>query len=216
MKKSTSPKRKRATHPAVVHFRKTDPTLHAVAIPHYETVLTKTPHRRNYHDAFASLAGSIVSQQLSTKAADTIWKRLEVTCKGPVTPEAITRLRISTMRGAGLSAAKCKTLKELSSAVLAGRIDFKRLAKMPEEEAIASLSSVWGIGTWTAEMFLIFALGREDVFSVGDLGLIRSMETIYGIPKDSPKAVYLEMSKKWSPYRSTASRLLWKIRDTAT
>lgn len=117
------------------------------------------------------------------------------------------------MRAAGLSAAKCKTLKELSTAVLDGSIDFKKLQKMPEEEAIASLSKVWGIGTWTAEMFLIFALKREDIFSVGDLGLLRSMESLYGIPKDSPKQVYLDMSQKWSPHRSVASRLLWKIRD---
>lgn len=201
------------THPVVAHFKKADPVLHVVATTHYASVLTTTSHRRTYADAFASLAGSVVSQQLSTKAADTICKRLEEKCKGSVTAEAIKKLRLASMRSAGLSAAKCKTLKELSTAVLSGEVDFKKLQNMPEEDAITSLSRVWGIGVWTAEMFLIFALQREDVFSVGDLGLIRSMESIYGIPKDSPKHVYLEISNKWSPYRSTASRLLWKIRD---
>ena len=199
-------------HPAILHLKRVDPLLHKKGLPHLEEVLN-TAHRRNYSGLFASLAGSVVSQQLSVKAADTIWKRLEVKCKGSVTPEAISKLRLESMRSAGLSAAKCKTLKELSKAVLTGDIDFKKLQKMPEEEATTSLSKVWGIGTWTAEMFLIFALKREDIFSVGDLGLFRSMESIYGIPKDSPKAVYIEISKKWAPHRSTASRLLWKIRD---
>ncbi len=202
-------------HPAVRHLKKVDPLLHEKGLPHFDEVLNSNAHRRNYSALFASLAGSIVSQQLSVKAADTIWKRLEEKCKGSVTPEAISKLRITSMRSAGLSAAKCKTLKELSKAVLTGEIDFKTLQKMPEAEAITSLSKVWGIGIWTAEMFLIFALKREDVFSVGDLGLIRSMEAIYGIPKDSPKQVYLEMSQKWSPHRSVASRLLWKIRDAS-
>ena len=199
-------------HPAILHLKRVDPLLHKKGLPHLEEVLNTT-HRRNYSALFASLAGSVVSQQLSVKAADTIWKRLEEKCKGSVTPESISKLRITSMRSAGLSAAKCKTLKELSKAVLTGEIDFKKLQKMPEEEAITSLSKVWGIGTWTAEMFLIFALKREDIFSVGDLGLLRSMESIYGIPKDSPKQAYLEISKKWSPHRSVASRLLWKIRD---
>jgi 3-methyladenine DNA glycosylase/8-oxoguanine DNA glycosylase len=202
-----------STHPAITHLKKVDPVLHKKGLPHFDDILKPTTHRRNYTALFASLAGSIVSQQLSVKAADTIWKRLEEKCKGSVTPEAISKLRITSMRAAGLSAAKCKTLKELSNAVLTGSIDFKKLQKMPEQEAIASLSKVWGIGTWTAEMFLIFALKREDIFSVGDLGLLRSMESLYGIPKDSPKQVYLDMSQKWSPHRSVASRLLWKIRD---
>ena len=201
------------THPVVLHLKRIDPILHKKALPHFDDVLATSSHRRNYSALFASLAGSIVSQQLSVKAADTIWKRLEEKCNRKVTPEAISKLRITSMRSAGLSAAKCKTLKELSKAVLRGDIDFKKLQKMPEAEAIASLSTVWGIGTWTAEMFLIFALKREDIFSVGDLGLIRSMESIYGIPKDSPKQVYLDISTKWSPHRSVASRLLWRIRD---
>jgi DNA-3-methyladenine glycosylase II len=202
-------------HPAVLHLKRIDAVLYKKALPHFDEVLHKTLHRRNYSALFPSLAGSIVSQQLSVKAADTIWKRLEVKCKGSVTPESISKLRVTSMRSAGLSAAKCKTLKELSKAVLTGDIDFKKLQKMPEEEAITSLSQVWGIGTWTAEMFLMFALKREDIFSVGDLGLLRSIESIYGVPKDSPKQVYLEISQKWSPHRSVVSRLLWKIRDSA-
>jgi DNA-3-methyladenine glycosylase II len=203
-------------HPAVRHLQKVDPVLYKAALPHHKAIVETKTHRRGYKQLFAALAGSIVSQQLSTKAADTIWGRLQTACGGEVTPEAIKRLRTPSMRKAGLSAAKTKSLKELAKAVMDGRIDFKELKTMPEEEAIANLSQVWGVGRWTAEMFLLFALEREDIFSPGDLGLLRSMELLYGIPKDSPKEVYIEVAQKWSPHRSFASRVLWRVRDTPT
>ncbi len=199
-------------HP-LIHLKKVDPLLYRAALPHYEAIDASRGHRRSYKKLFAALAGSIVSQQLSTKAADTIWSRLETACKGEVTAETILKIRLPSMRKAGLSAAKSKSLKELAGAVMRGDVDFKKLAKMPEEEAIASLSKIWGIGRWTAEMFLMFALEREDIFSSGDLGLIRSMEQIYGIPKDSPKEVYVEIAERWAPHRSFASRVLWRVRD---
>lgn len=198
---------------ALKHLKRIDPVLYRAALPHYEAIALSGKHRRGYSELFAALAGSIVSQQLSIKAADTIWGRLKEACKGEVTPEAILRLRLPTMRKAGLSAAKSKSLKELAKAVASGEVDFKKLKKMPEEEAIASLSQVWGIGTWTAEMFLMFALERDDIFSVGDLGLVRAMELLYGIPKDSPRIVYIEIAQRWSPHRSFASRVLWRTRD---
>ena len=156
-----------------------------------------------------------MGQQLSTKAADTIWGRLKDACKGEVTPEAIKRLRLPTLRKAGLSAAKAKSLKELSSAVLSGALDLPSLRTVPEEEAIASLSAVWGIGRWTAEMFLMFALEREDVFSVGDLGLRRGVEFLYGLPKDAPLRDIEAIAASWSPHRTFASRVLWRVRDGA-
>lgn len=205
--------RKKPGSDPLAHLKRVDPILHKAALPHAKAILEVTGHRRGYKKLFPALAGSIVSQQLSTKAADTIWSRLETACKGDVTPEAILKLRLPTMRKAGLSAAKSKSLKELAKAVMEGRVDFKKLAKLPEEEAIASLSSVWGIGRWTAEMFLMFALGREDIFSPGDLGLVRSIELLYGVPKDSPKEVYIQIAEKWSPHRTFASRVLWRVRD---
>lgn len=206
-------KRTADSHPALAHLKKKDPILHRAALPHHDAIVSSTTHRRGYRQLFAALAGSIVSQQLSTKAADTIWGRLEKACGGEVTPEAILKLRAPTMRKAGLSGAKTKSLKELAKAVSEGRVDFKKLKRMPEEEAIASLSSVWGIGRWTAEMFLMFALGREDIFSPGDLGLVRAIEALYGVPKDSPKEVYVEIAERWSPYRTFASRVLWRTRE---
>ncbi len=117
------------------------------------------------------------------------------------------------MRKAGLSGAKAKTLKELSAAVLTGSLDLLALRRLPEEEAVTKLSSVWGIGRWTAEMFLMFALEREDVFSPGDLGLRRSMESIYGLPKDVHVRELEAIALRWSPHRTFASRALWRIRD---
>jgi DNA-3-methyladenine glycosylase II len=202
---------------AMQHLKKVDPILHAAALPHH-THIVLNAHRRNYrkNDLFAKLAGSIVSQQLSTKAADTIWGRLKDACGGAVTPEAIKRLRASTLRKAGLSAAKIKTLKELSGAILSRELNLSALRTLPEAEAIAELSRIWGIGRWTAEMFLMFALDREDIFSPGDLALIRSIELLYGIPRNSKPHVYEAVALAWSPHRTFASRILWKLRDVPT
>ncbi len=199
---------------ALAHLEVADPLLFAAGLPHQEAIQKSLTHRRNYGALFPALAGSIVSQQLSIKAADTIWGRLEKACKGEVTPEALLRLRLTTMRKAGLSGSKSKTLKELSRAIVDGELALEALAAMEEEQAIQELSRVWGIGRWTAEMFLMFALERSDVFSVGDLGLRRSVEQLYGLPKDTSAEVIVEIAQKWSPHRSFASRVLWKVRDT--
>jgi DNA-3-methyladenine glycosylase II len=118
------------------------------------------------------------------------------------------------LRKAGLSAAKAKSLKALAKAVLSGELKLEKLKKIPEEEAIAQLSAIWGIGRWTAEMFLMFALEREDVFSPGDLGLRRSIEALYSLPKDVPAKQLEVIALKWSPHRTFASRVLWRLRDS--
>lgn len=200
---------------ALLHLKETDPVLHRAALPHADALRERIVKKRRYSgsELFAALAASVTGQQLSVKAADTIWSRLEAACKGSVTPEAIKRLRLPTMRKAGLSAAKAKTLKALADAVLKGDLDLAALRKLPEEEAILKLSSVWGIGRWTAEMFLMFALEREDVFSPGDLGLRRSIEALYGLPKDVHIRELEAIAIRWSPHRTFASRVLWRVRD---
>lgn len=201
---------------ALKHLKKADPVLHAAALPHAADLQGRYAKKRRYsgNQLFSALAASVTGQQLSTKAADIIWSRLETACKGSVTPEAIKRLRLPTMRKAGLSAAKTKTLKALADAVLTGELDLASLRKMPEEEAITKLSSIWGIGRWTAEMFLMFALEREDVFSPEDLGLRRSMEALYSLPKDVHIRELEAIALVWSPHRTFASRVLWMVRDT--
>lgn len=208
---------KKPLHPALVHLKKADPLLYRHAVIHAADILKpKTGLEKRYgnQELFTSLAASITGQQLSTKAADSIWERLRIASKGEVTPEAVKRLRVPTLRKAGLSAAKAKTLKELSQAVLSGSLDLTSLRDMPEDEAIAKLSSIWGIGRWTAEMFLMFALEREDVFSPGDLGLRRSMEALYGLPKDVHIRELEAIAIRWAPHRTFASRVLWRARDT--
>ncbi len=217
MKKKAKIAKDPCVEAALKHLKKADPVFHTAALLHAEELSGRSAKKRRYSgtELFAALAASVTGQQLSVKAADTIWARLEAACGGSVTPETIRRLRIPTLRKAGLSAAKAKTLKELSKAVLEGTLDLPLLRKLPEEEAIAALSSIWGIGRWTAEMFLMFALDREDVFSPGDLGLRRSMEALYGLPKDVPTAELERIALAWSPHRTFASRALWRIRDSA-
>jgi DNA-3-methyladenine glycosylase II len=202
---------------ALLHLKKADPVLYKAALSHRDALAARYAKKRRHtaQKLFAALASSVTSQQLSTKVADTIWSRLETACDGAVTPEAVKKLRLPMMRKAGLSGAKAKTLKELSDAVLTGRLDLLSLRRVPEEEAILALSSIWGIGRWTAEMFLMFALEREDVFSPGDLGLRRSMESIYALPKDVHVRELEAIALRWSPHRTFASRALWRIRDAA-
>jgi DNA-3-methyladenine glycosylase II len=97
--------------------------------------------------------------------------------------------------------------------VKSGAIDLLKLKQIPEDEAKSRLTEIWGIGPWSAEMFLMFALGRPDVFSPGDLGLARSIEAIYGLPKNSPREKLLEIAERWIPHRTYACLILWRVRD---
>ena len=195
-----------------MHFKKADPVLHAAAKKVRKT-LTPRKETRGEDRLFASLAESGVSQQLSVKASDTIWGRVKEVCGGKVTPEAVLKVTLPRLRKAGLSAAKAKTLKELAKAMKKG-LKLGPLKKESPEVATERLTKVWGIGPWTSEMFLMFGLGHPDIFSKGDLGLIRSIETLYGL--QNPTQAELEViSMKWSPYRTTASRILWRARDSA-
>jgi len=198
---------------ALKHFKKADPVLYKAAYAHREAIAAWVTPKRGADALFASLVNSIVGQQLSTKAAETIRQRLKVAAGGRVTPDSILVLKETEMRAAGLSGAKTRTLKELATAVKGG-LDLPALRKLPEEEAVAQLTKVWGIGTWTAEMFLIFALGRLDVFSPGDLGVVRAIEELYGVEKGSKSDAYVTVAECWSPYRSVACLALWKFRDT--
>jgi DNA-3-methyladenine glycosylase II len=213
--KSKAPKvpKKHVVDEALAHFRLVDQVLYTAALPHVDEIKRGMKHRRAYTELFPALAGSIVSQQLSTKAADAIWARLEKLCGGRVTPEGLLRRRVQTLRNVGLSGAKVKTLQELSRALVEGSLVLPSLARMQEEDAILALTQVWGIGRWTAEMFLIFALNRPDVFSSGDLGLRRSIEKLYSLEQDCAVAILEAHTYPWSPYRSIACRALWRIRD---
>jgi DNA-3-methyladenine glycosylase II len=197
---------------ALKHFKNADPTLHGAA-KRARGLPEKLAGKRGADALFAALASSVVSQQLSTKAAATIKERLRAACGGAITADAIAKARTDKLRKCGLSAAKVKTIKSLAAAIRSGALDLSRLARIPEDEAAAKLTQVWGIGPWTAEMFLMFALGRPDVFSPGDLGLMRSMEELYGLPKNGSKEKLIEIARAWSPHRTYACLVLWNIRD---
>jgi len=158
-------------------------------------------------DRFAELAASIVSQQLSVKAADTIWKRFEAL--GPVTPESILGYAEEEMRAVGLSGAKTRYVRDLALHVADGRLDLSAVDLLDDEAVIEALTAVKGIGRWTAEMYLIFALGRPDVLAVDDLGLRRAAGWLLQLERPATREELAEAGERWSPYRSAASRYLW-------
>ncbi|HSD98887.1 MAG TPA: DNA-3-methyladenine glycosylase [Patescibacteria group bacterium] len=165
---------------------------------------------------YENLIESIISQQLSVKASDTIYKRFVELFKKQgrqqndttfPTPQQILRMPDETIRLAGISFQKISYIKSVADAFVSGLIDVKKIQKMTDDEVIVALTQIRGVGKWTAEMILIFTLNRPDVFSVGDLGLRNAITKLYGIT-DQQKM--LELSKMWQPYRSNACWYLWR------
>jgi DNA-3-methyladenine glycosylase II len=164
-------------------------------------------------DRFAVLARSIISQQISTKAALAIRMRLEATLDGTgITPAGILSLSDEAMRAAGLSASKVKSLRDLADKVHGGAVPLKTIHKLPDEEIIETLIPIRGIGRWTAQMFLIFSLGRLDVLPVDDLGLRAGVQEQYGLDDLPDKAALTELAEPWRPYCSIATWYFWRSR----
>jgi DNA-3-methyladenine glycosylase II len=165
-------------------------------------------------DGYQALCRAIVGQQLSTKAAASIWAKLVDQFGGETpTPEQILRKRRDTLRKAGLSNMKVEFLRDLALRIKNGELDLKKLKKLSDEDVIAELIEVKGIGRWTAEMFLIFHLGREDIVSVGDLGIRRAVQISYGMD-DLPGPEELEkLAEEWRPHRTLACLYLWRSLD---
>lgn len=185
--------------------------MYAAAKRHHASLRIRSK-RISQKRLFATLCESVVSQQLSVKAADTIWKRLKAICGGAVTSESVLATSLPKLQKAGLSAAKAKALRAIASAVEDG-LNLSALSKKSPEEATQALTAIWGVGPWTAEMFLMFGLSHPDIFSARDLGLVRAMETLYALK--SPSKEKLEaIALSWSPHRTFACRILWKSRDS--
>jgi DNA-3-methyladenine glycosylase II len=165
-------------------------------------------------DPYEAVARAIVGQQLSTKAARSIWSKLVDQFDGETPdPRALLRKRPQTLRKAGLSSAKVEFLRDLAKRVSDGRLDLEGLKQLPDEDVIAELLEVKGVGRWTAEMFLIFHLGRPDVVSVGDLGIRRAVQIAYGM-NDLPGPEELErIAEEWRPHRTLACLYLWRSLD---
>jgi DNA-3-methyladenine glycosylase II len=161
-------------------------------------------------DPWEALARAIVGQQLSTRAAASIWEKLVGIFDGEMTPEALLRRRPQTLRKAGLSNAKVEFLRDLSARVKDGRLDLNRLKDLPDEDVMAELIEVKGIGLWSAEMFLIFHLGRTDVVSAGDLGIRRAIQISYGLDELPGPDEIERIAEPWRPHRTLACLYLWR------
>lgn len=160
---------------------------------------------------YEAVARSIVSQQLSAKAADTIYGRLaEAAGAAGVTPSSVLSFSAERLRSFGLSAAKSRYLRSLAEQTLDGTVDFLRLPKLSDDEVIAHLTAAPGVGVWTAHMFLIFALKRRDVLPTGDAGIRNAMRAVYRL-KEPPAPPEMErIARPWRPYASVASWYLWR------
>ena len=159
---------------------------------------------------FETLARSITFQQLSGKAAIVIFERLRKAAGGRLSAPAFLRLTPHELKGCGLSRQKIATLTDLSERVVSRKIVFRKLPSMDDEQIVALLSEVRGIGVWTAQMFLMFALQRPNVMPVGDLGIRNAIRKAYGL-KELPKPTdVLALAEKWRPHCTTASWYLWK------
>lgn len=160
---------------------------------------------------FESLVESVISQQLSVKAADTIFQRIKIAAGGRILPTRIAQLSEAQVREAGVSAAKHKAIQGLATAALTKEIDFNKLHEVEsDEEIFTALTNLWGIGPWTVDMFMIFQLGRLDIWPTGDLGVRRGWETIYKLPEEiSPKALEIK-GEKFRPYRSVVAWYCWR------
>jgi DNA-3-methyladenine glycosylase II len=165
-------------------------------------------------DAYGSLVRSIVGQQLSTKAARSIYARLAALFGGRApTPAELLAVEEETLRAAGLSRPKVGYLRDLARRVEAGELDLETLHELPDEEVAARLTAVKGLGQWSADMFLMFHLGRPDVLPVGDLGIRRAVERAYGLPAPPDPSALRALAEPWRPDRTLACLYLWESLD---
>jgi DNA-3-methyladenine glycosylase II len=202
----------------VAHLRRADPVLGEL-IDGIEANggLGERAGRRGIarQDHYGALVRAIVGQQLSTKAAYAINARLNKRFGGrPPTPHEVLAEEPEELRAAaGLSRAKVGFLRSLAEHVLSGELELDRLDDLPDEEVIAELVAVKGLGEWTAHMFLIFHLDRPDVLPVGDLGVRRAIMNAYGLLELPAPHEMARMAEPWRPHRSTAARYLWRSLD---
>jgi DNA-3-methyladenine glycosylase II len=193
---------------------KSDPTM-AVLVERVGKIDLATRLRRRSEerpaDAYGALLRAIVGQQLSTKAARTIYLRvLDIFDGATPSPEQLLEASEADLRGAGLSGRKVEYVQDLARHVLSGELELDRLDELGDEEAIAEIVAVRGLGQWTAEMFLLFHLERPDVLSGGDLGIRKAVQIEYGLEEMPSPAQVLEIGERWRPNRSLASLYLWE------
>jgi len=159
---------------------------------------------------YQSLIRAVIAQQVSTAAARTITGRLEAKCAGSITAERIGALSLKQLQSVGLTGAKVRTISELTSAALSGEINFRKFAKMSDEEIIQELVPLFGIGRWTVEMFLIFHLGRLDVWPIGDLAVRRGWDNLHGNSEPIKPKVLQGLGDQFTGMRSVVAWYCWR------
>ena len=192
---------------ALSHFKKSDPLIHEAGLKAEIIELAIHP------DPFLRLTRTIIGQQLSVKAAQTIFLRFEKLFKKNINPEELLKIPENRLREAGISFQKIKYLKDLSEKTVKEEIRLHELKHKQNEDVVAELIKIKGIGQWSAEMFLMFSLGREDVFSFGDLGLQNAIQKLYKLRSKPTEKQMERLAKKWSPYRTYAAMILWRSLD---
>lgn len=169
---------------------------------------------RPNEDLFFSLVESILSQQISPRAADSVIRRfVKLFPDGMVKPEIMMKMKDDVLRSCGISRQKVSYIRNIAEAVIEGSISSENFAKMDDRDVIEILSRIKGVGTWTAKMFLIFSLGRTDVLPHEDLGIINAIQRVYLLEEKPGRDTVEKIAEKWHPYCSVASLYLWKIKD---
>ena len=194
---------------ALVHLKKADPVLAGI-------IERVGPYAIEYREpVFQTLVRSIVYQQLSGKVASVIYGRLrDAVGEDPMTPAGILRLRTPTLRKAGLSKQKAEYIRDLAKRTQSGEIDFNGCLELSDDELIERFTVVKGIGVWTVQMFLIFALRRPNVLPVADLGVRAAIKRAYNLPELPKPDEMHRIAESWHPYCSIASWYLWRSLDT--
>ena len=169
---------------------------------------TKSPERGH----FESLVSTVISQQLATAAARTIKVKFQIEC-GKITPKNVAKLDLLQMRSAGLSGAKSKTIQGLAEAALEKRVDFKNLHELDDETVYRDLTALWGIGPWTVDMFMMFQLGRLDIWPTGDLGVRRGWERSHNLKEEISPEQLAKKGEIFRPHRSIVAWYCWRVLD---
>jgi len=194
---------------AVTHLS-TDPIMANAIARVGPCTLTPNPN------VFETLVDAIISQQISVKAADAIMARLRAaTPGGLITPPALIQLDHDALRAAGLSPQKTRYIRDLTERVTSGQLELEHVSELDDETVITELIAVKGIGRWTAEMILIFSLGRPDVLPVDDLGLLEGAREAYRLESRPTRKEMLELGEAWRPYRTFATWYMWGVRRLA-
>ena len=194
---------------AILHLKRADPVL-------YEIIERVGPSKIRYAEPdFETLVRSIVFQQLSGKSARAIFTRLKEAAGGDprTTPEGILALSAEDVRRVGLSQQKTRYLRDIAEKTQAGIINFRRLSRLSDDAVIEHLTAAKGVGVWTAQMFLLFALRRPDVLAMGDLGIRSAIRSAYHLRALPTHAKVEKIGKRWHPYCSVACWYLWRSQD---